>query len=392
MVDLSALASDEEVITSEKAPSPPPQVLPPAPINKGDISDLQIKVNFLGNGTASREAWVLPAQRKNDLVFKDADNNHTTSLKQVVPALSIIGTTGNPYTIGTIDQFLTGNFHDVLALKEADTCALNLDPTSKYLVLELLLEAKKNDRETTILPHMKPLEVVNERIKRLDKTKGRGKRGKMSIKVDDNEEHEWPENLTDKDFMAFLCSVLDGSADGYPGLKNLGEFRGRYLTLINGVKFLDENWKSSTRGIPWRVPQEYKDHENVEFCQYAGRPLVKKDVEHALDIGHTIAGRDRDIFEHADLQYDPLIQQWTQGDNADAIPSKDRRRFSAMTRKQFFAHLEDYSEAEKLMRRLKKLKKERAEQKAKKQAREAGPSKSNAKPTSANLDDDDRYY
>jgi hypothetical protein len=61
--------------------------------------------------------------------------------------LSIIGSSGYPYTLGTMDQFLTGQFHENLELAEANTCTLRLDASGarEVLICDLVLEAKGSD-------------------------------------------------------------------------------------------------------------------------------------------------------------------------------------------------------------------------------------------------------
>ncbi|KAJ6485062.1 hypothetical protein C8R47DRAFT_1217105 [Mycena vitilis] len=382
-----------------------PSSIPPAEPNvfHREVSELPIKVNFLGIGTPSREVWILPSQRAKISVVKDANGKHTTSVKKLVPAaltqfspakgegeyrLRINGSTGNPYTLGTMHQFLSGQFDEVLELIEADTCRLDPDP-SGVLVCDLILEARSssNPAASAIQPHMKPLELAQARGKSESKAGpksrakgGRKARGKVPADSDDNE--EWPDNSTDQPFLDFLCRELEGKEDGYPDLKNVGEMRGRYLTFTGAVKYLNENWKSTTRGIPWRVPGDYKDNDVAEVRQYANRPFKKADLELALDVAKTIASRDRDVFEHPDLVYDPVLKRWAAGDD-EGIDSADKRRFAAMTRSNFFKHLEE-CKADKLAEDA-----ERARGKGKRRREASDDDKSDAKAASSSASEMD---
>ncbi|KAJ7655619.1 hypothetical protein DFH06DRAFT_480604 [Mycena polygramma] len=382
-----------------------PSSIPPAKPNvfRGEVSELPIKVNFHGIGTPSREVWILRSQRENISVVKDANGKHTTSLKKLVPAaltqfspakgegeyrLRINGSTGNPYTLGTMHQFLSGQFDEVLELIEADTCRLDPDP-SGVLVCDLILEARSssNPAASAIQPHMKPLELAQTRGKSESKSRlksrakgGRKTKGKVPADSDDDE--EWPDNPTDQPFLEFLCHELEGKEDGYPGLQNVGEMRGRYLTFTGAVKYLNENWKSTTRGIPWRVPSDYKDNDIAEVRQYANRPFNKADLELALDVAKTIASRDREVFEHPDLVYDPILKRWAAGDD-EGIDSADKRRFAAMTRSKFFKHLEE-CKADKLAEDA-----ERARGKGKRRREASDDDKSDAKAASSSASEMD---
>lgn len=141
------------------------------------------KVNFLGVETSSHEVWILRSQRDSTTVLKGLDGKYTTSLKRLVPAalvqfspakgicglspalsklsnfalgerqytLSITGSTGNPYGLGTMEQFLSGHFPEVLDLVEADTCTLSPDESDPgVLICHLMLKAKKSDNVRTL--------------------------------------------------------------------------------------------------------------------------------------------------------------------------------------------------------------------------------------------------
>jgi hypothetical protein len=103
---------------------------------------------------------------------------------------------------------------------------------------------------------MKPLEIAQGRAR--SQVKKKKTKGKTTF--DSDEEEDWPNALNDKPFQKFLCGILDGKIEGYTELKTIGEMRERYLTLTRAVKFLDQNWKSTTRGIPWRVPEGMQVH------------------------------------------------------------------------------------------------------------------------------------
>ncbi|KAJ6464301.1 hypothetical protein C8R47DRAFT_1079677 [Mycena vitilis] len=237
---------------------------------------------------------------------------------------------------------------------------------------------------------MKPLELAQARGKSESKSGpksrakgGRKARGKVPADSDDNE--EWPDNSTDQPFLDFLCRELEGKEDGYPDLKNVGEMRGRYLTFTGAVKYLNENWKSTTRGIPWRVPGanlDYKDNDVAEVRQYANRPFKKADLELALDVAKTIASRDREVFEHPDLVYDPVLKRWAAGYD-EGIDSADKRRFAAMTRSNFFKHLEE-CKADKLAEDA-----ERARGKGKRRREASDNDKSDAKAASSSASEMD---
>ncbi|KAJ7915925.1 hypothetical protein B0H13DRAFT_2270163 [Mycena leptocephala] len=321
----SLTASEDEEIDKPSGPTPP-----------------AVKVSFSGIGTGSRDVWILPSQRDAITVFKGADGKYTTSLKNLVPAalvqfspvkgeryykLSIIGGSGYPYTLGTMDQFLTGQFHENLELAEANTCTLRLDASGarEVLVCDLVLEAKGSDNLAEIQPAMKPLEIAQGRAR--SQVKKKKTKGKTTF--DSDEEEDWPNALNDKPFQKFLCGILDGKIEGYTELKTIGEMRERYLTLTRAVKFLDANWKSTTRGIPWRVPEDYKDDSDKTVRQYANRPFNKAVVD-----------RDREVFENPDLPYDPRLKKWAEDDGED-MDDKHKRKYAAMTRRQFFEHLED---------------------------------------------------
>ncbi|KAJ7932909.1 hypothetical protein B0H13DRAFT_2307192 [Mycena leptocephala] len=347
--DLVPSGEDEE-IDKPSGPAPPAGNI--LHHTEGEVSTLSIKVSFSGVGTGSRDVWILPSQRDAITVFKGADGKYTTSLKNLVPAalvqfspvkgeryykLSIIGSSGYPYTLGTMDQFLTGQFHENLELAEANTCTLRLDAsgTREVLICDLVLEAKGSDNVAVIQPAMKPLEIAQGRA--MSQVKKKKTKGKTTF--DSDEEEDWPNALNDKPFQKFLCGILDGKIEGYTELKTIGEMRERYLTLTRAVKFL-ENWKSTTRGIPWRVPEDYKDDSDETVRQYANRPFNKAVVESALDIKKTIASRDREVFENPDLPYDPRLKKWAEDDGED-MDDKHKRKYAAMTRRQFFEHLED---------------------------------------------------
>ncbi|KAJ7857010.1 hypothetical protein B0H13DRAFT_2283366 [Mycena leptocephala] len=347
----SLTASEDEEINKPSGPAPPAGNI--LHHTEGEVSTLSIKVSFSGVGTGSRDVWILPSQRDAITVFKGADGKYTTSLKNLVPAalvqfspvkgeryykLSIIGSSGYPYTLGTMDQFLTGQFHENLELAEANTCTLRLDASGarEVLICDLVLEAKGSDNLAEIQPAMKPLEIAQGRAR--SQVKKKKTKGKTTF--DSDEEEDWPNALNDKPFQKFLCGILDGKIEGYTELKTIGEMRERYLTLTRAVKFLDQNWKSTTRGIPWRVPEDYKDDSDETVRQYANRPFNKAVVESALDIKKTIASRDREVFENPDLPYDPRLKKWAEDDGED-MDDKHKRKYAAMTRRQFFEHLED---------------------------------------------------
>ncbi|KAJ6459756.1 hypothetical protein DFH09DRAFT_1115038 [Mycena vulgaris] len=313
----SSQASEEKDADFNK-PSSPVNDIPP---QKGEVFDFNIKVNFAGVGTPSREVWILPNQRAKIPVSKEADGRYTTFLTKLVPAalvqfspakgereyrLSIMGASGGTYQLGTMDQFLTGKFHGVLELPEANSCTLSLE--GAVLICDLILTAKKLEaKPTQIMPQMKPLDIARGRVKA---------KGKVDVEDSDDDGHDWPNNEKDMPFRTFLNTELGGKPNGYgQELKNRCEL------------------KSYTKGIPYRVPSEYANNADEAVRQYANRPFKKADIERALFVGHTIASRDRDLFKSKDLS------RWVEGDPEVAFT--DKKRFSAMTRKQFLAHLAD---------------------------------------------------
>ncbi|KAJ7912449.1 hypothetical protein B0H13DRAFT_2660087 [Mycena leptocephala] len=269
-------------------------------------------VSFSGIGTGSRDVWILPSQRDAITVFEGADGKYTTSLKNLVPAalvqfspvkgeryykLSIIGGSGYPYTLGTMDQFLTGQFHENLELAEANTCTLRLDASGarEVLICDLVLEAKGSDNLAEIQPAMKPLEIAQGRAR--SQVKKKKTKGKTTF--DSDEEEDWPNALNDKPFQKFLCGILDGKIEGYTELKTI-------------------ELEKHNSGYPVACPEDYKDDSDETVRQYANRPFNKAVVESALDIKKTIASRDREDMD-----------------------DKHKRKYAAMTRRQFFEHLED---------------------------------------------------
>ncbi|KAJ6565637.1 hypothetical protein DFH09DRAFT_1081791 [Mycena vulgaris] len=337
----SSQASEEEDADFNK-PSSPVNDIPP---QKGEVFDFNIKVNFAGVGTPSREVWILPNQRAKIPVSKEADGRYTTFLTKLVPAalvqfspakgereyrLSIMGASGGTYQLGTMDQFLTGKFHGVLELPEANSCTLSLE--GAVLICDLILTAKKLEaKPTQIMPQMKPLDIARGRVKA---------KGKVDVEDSDDDGHDWPNNEKDMPFRMFLNTELGGKPNGYgQELKTAGEMLVRFNDFTNAVATCEASWKSYTKGIPYRVPSEYANNADEAVRQYTNRPFKKADIERTLFVGHTIASRDRDLFKSKDLPYDPVLKRWVEGDPEVAFT--DKKRFSAMTRKQFLAHLAD---------------------------------------------------
>jgi hypothetical protein len=96
---------------------------------------------------------------------------------------------------------------------------------------------------------IKPLDLANAR-------KAAKPKAQIVPPVDSDQEHDWPDNLTDKGFMAFLRRELKGPTNGFPEtLMTIDKRKERYNTYNNTVDWCAENWKNIIKGSPYRVPE-----------------------------------------------------------------------------------------------------------------------------------------
>ncbi|KAJ7148040.1 hypothetical protein C8R43DRAFT_1108102 [Mycena crocata] len=353
LTEASSQVSDKLVNSNVKPSSPPKQASLDLPSQ--DEVNLPVKVHFTGIGTSSREVYILPSVRQDIVIYKAPDGTYTTSLKKLIPAvivqfssatdqseykISITGTTGSPLFLGTIGQFKSGDLHPVLELSQADTCTLEAE--GSVLVCNLLLERRaatvtNENRPTQILPKMKPLEIANARPK--SKTKR-----KTDVDHSDND-HDWPENMTDRSFLAFLNRELRGKENGYgASLSTAGEMLVRWRDLTSAVAICNESWKSYNKGSPYCVPAEYKDRDDESVHQYANRPFTKAHLVKALKIGSSITTLDKDMFENPGLQFAPLARRWV--DQDPELTVEENKRFSKMSRNDFLAYIQERKDRE----------------------------------------------
>ncbi|KAJ7028241.1 hypothetical protein C8F04DRAFT_68069 [Mycena alexandri] len=318
--------------------------------------------------------WILPSQRAEiKLLEGTEEGTFTTSLKKLIPLaltqlspakgdqhskLSISSPSGY-VDLGTVQQFMSGKFPEVLELAQADKGTLYL--RGDRLVCDITWRSGKSptsDKSAgpSIKPLNKPLELAKAR-----KLAKRQKKSLPPANSSDSEGHDWPDNVTDKGFMAFLNREFHGKPNGYPQtLMRIGEQRERWTLLRETIEFLEEGeWKGQTKGVVYPVPQSYKESADEKEHQYAGRPFTKLCTAEALGIRKGTVTADKQTFTSPDIAFDPDAQKWVDGDEDPKIKSK----FDGMKREQWFKHLtacrekqeaEDRAQAKKEARRREK--------------------------------------
>ncbi|KAJ7777717.1 hypothetical protein DFH07DRAFT_976934 [Mycena maculata] len=323
----------------------------PAEIKPLDMDECPIVITFLGS-SENREIWILPAQRGDVRVSKTPEGAYVSSWKQVIPnalvqfspakgsqnlKISVNGPTGNPLPLGTADDFMKGTLPPVLSLDEADTCTLI--QKGSMLVCEVFLGPGRSGLSDTVKAEdsaytgkIKPLVLARER-RQMPKPKA-GKRPRDFADSDEDVHKDNPE------FLAFLCTILHSKKEGYgKSLKTVGEQRERFIDLDTAIIECDANYASLSRGTAvYRILATYADHVNEEYRKFTNCGFNKREIESALNIGHTIASQDRQLFKSALLVHDPVAQSWVNGDKDLDQTVVDE--FDQMTCKQFLERLQ----------------------------------------------------
>ncbi|KAJ7211496.1 hypothetical protein B0H12DRAFT_1238714 [Mycena haematopus] len=320
-------------------------------------------------------------------LFKAEDGRITTSLKKLVPAaltqlspakgdryskISLITDAGSgSISLGEAHLFMSGDFPEFLNMSQADTC--ELERLADRLVCYFLWRpGKPPSVDLGSSSKIKPLDLARAR----KKTPAAKKKRFIPAENSDEEGGNWPENETDRSFMKFLNSLVGGRPDGYPDtLVTIGGQLERWTDRNRAFQYCEDNCKTGRHGKPYRVPTEYKEHENKEYREYANRPFTKKCITAALGISNGTSTSDKKLFTSPDIAYDPLAERWVKGDSE--LSAKDKARFDKMKRSEFQAHLDeakaDKVAADKAARRLKE-KTEKMEKRADKRRHESDDS------------------
>ncbi|KAK6971943.1 hypothetical protein R3P38DRAFT_3488337 [Favolaschia claudopus] len=403
---LSSMGDDEgeeQGKVPEIKKTPPPVVVPP-PLQPQDqpvppepvrtIQDtLPLAKHFIPVLVQFRDAklmetqivYILPSQMSNIPLSKDANGQYFTSLKKLIPA-ALVGLSPSrdaPFCklsvekedgilkLGTVRQCLRGEFPETLVLTHADQVMLRAEkdrlicevkwthvpaptpvpedgePVAPVPKFQLPDEPFPPKEETgPRLPHFKPLEEAQGR-----KSKSRQK---YVPEVDSDQEHDWPDNLKDPNFLTFLRTEWDipGVGEGFKNsaLQTVGEQKVRWDAHEVAIQICDNDWKNmGVKGSPYRVPERYKEHENPAYHQYAHRPFTKRDAGEAIGIKKGTVTLDREIFTSSDLAYDPLAERWVNGETDVSGEEPEQKgkilaafkKFGKMCRKDWIEHLSD---------------------------------------------------
>ncbi|KAK7033865.1 hypothetical protein R3P38DRAFT_3351964 [Favolaschia claudopus] len=386
-VTVSSLSSEEETIPPELDETPeeaPPNPLPePGPalidsyykaLQRQDaVADLP---KFCGENGVVQLVYI-PTQIKASIpLFRDVDaGTVVVSLKKLIPAalaqLSPSKETsyrrltlmqGNvALSLGSVEQFLKGNFPDALEAPAGDMCPLEIE--TRRLVLSLLWKkgideagSSMGNSSTAFQGDVKPLEEARDRKKSADDKK------KKKKKFDDDSDEE-QDGDKDPDLLECLRDAMNVKPDDKSIILNvIGPRLVRWNGHQEAINYCDDNLSRtgvSKKTKPYRVPEAYRTHKNETFHKYANRPFGKKHVALALGISNGTLTADRKLFTNPDIEFAAQAKMWVGGEGG--LDDKVRVKFEKMTVAQWTEYINNAKAAH-----------EKAEADARKANRRAG--------------------